>query len=442
MSNQLLELLQIPAEGLISKSALPAIRDHFLELTYATIDEDQVVFTVNTATSTLDLVGREEATDGSPGKFVGSFSVPYQKVPIERCLPFPLFLDIDYPTNFSMIRSHLLERYGVVLEQFELSKTPSGPGLGDSDFVDAQADAANMVELYVSDASGRFITGDPVRFSFARVGGARSLNLTFRQVGRPETASLMENQNPQGAATVFDSTDQEFVLELLKNHFGIEMPSDSCRITVKPLNYNTSVAFIRPNDGSSLWRGTAEFQFDKSPISEALPDTIVVNTDYPITFSALQSYLKNTYGMRVADGEFSLTHPKQPPLRFGDVVNAPLDDQGFLTLYVTRNSVRWRGRDRITLQFLKSVADLNQNAFAGNPPTTADVGSSYNYSYPGAITNPGTVYSVVRGTPPAPLSSAGVYSGTVSTAGTYLWTVLSKTAAGTLSLQTEQAVIT
>lgn len=422
--------------GLIGKTALEAVKQQFLNLIANVVDDNQVTFTLDAVNSTLVIDSREIALDGSSGAFVNSFTIPYQKSDIKECLPYPLFVDISYPANFSQIRSYLRDAYGVVIEERELATSPTGSGLADSDFVTAPATVDNLLELYVTPTSGRFLAGGMVRFKVARADGARAISDVFQQTTRPSVLELTDNLNPQTSKTIFDATDDEIAREMLKNHFGFEVNEGAITLLPKSLDYSSSTVVISPNPNDIVYKGRGEFVFDKAPISSVLADVLTVNTDYPTSFKNLRSYLKNTYGFDLAERCFTATDPNQDGFREGDVIDVPLSPDGYLELLVTRNSVRWMGRDSLKLQFMKMHPDNPLTILALDSPDGVE---GELYTRQTVVTGAtGTVeYAVVRGTPPVPLDvTTGLYEG-IPVQGVYTWTVKAKDSDGKLALRTE-----
>lgn len=427
----------LTADGLIAKTALEAVQAQFEAQTLHAIDSNQLQFELDTVGVTLTVTAREYVNGNLPGQFVGSLTLPYLKASITVCLPYPIFVNLNYPTNYALLRTTLKNDYGVVLEENDLCLTPGGTPIDDSTPLSNPVDNDHVMTLYTSTASGRFLAGDKVQFIFATERLGRSLSQALQQNTIPSLKSIMFNDVSMGWSTVFGATDAVIACELLKRYYGEEFDSSDININIIALDWHRCVIQLNGNIDNPVWRGYTEFHYEKASIEEAIIDSLMVNMTYPVPFDVLNRYLQTTFGLQLGSGEFALGGVYNTPLKNGDWVDTPLDSENTISLYVRRESTRWIGREVLRLQFNKSISDFHEDLFGGNAPTQFD-DIDYTFSYQPANMDPEepVTYAVVAGTPPRPLSEDGVYSGT-PLAGFYTWTVAAYGFGGGVALQTE-----
>ena len=432
-----MQITDLQASGIIAQTALDAARSHFLASIGQAIDPGQLDFAIDPTTSTLTVTGREYDSNGQNGQFVGSVSLGYDKVSIAQCLPYPIFVNLNYPTNVALLRTTLKNDYGVVIEEYDLAKSPGGTAMDDSIPLNGPVDANHQLVLYTSSLSGRWLPNTPVRFIFATERQGRSLAQALQQNAIASLDTLMTNDASAGWQTMMGASTETVACELLKKTFGEPFSSDTVDVQMRSLDWHQGVIQVRGLESNPVWRGYTECFYQKASIEKYIVDTLMVNITYPVQFSVLQRYLQTTFGFALVEGDFALNSVFDPPLMAGQLIDAPLGDQNTLTLYVRRSSVRWIGRETLRLQFEKSRSDFHEDLFGGAAPTQTE-NEEYDFAYQAVNMNPEEpiTYSVIYGTAPATLSEDGQYSG-MPARGFYTWTVAARGFSGGVALQTE-----
>lgn len=437
-------MIRLTSDGLLSKTALTAITERFNELTLNVVSDAEVLYTIDPVASSMTVIGKEYDSAGNVGRFVGSFSVPYQKVDVEQCIPQPIFVDAAYPSIFGQFRGYLLRTYGIVFEEGELAKV-SAPtvGLMDGDYADDVPEASEgVVEFIVTSNSGRFVEGGIVRFIIGVVNGVRKMNDVYRQTRMLRIGDLLNSNNPAGGKSLFSAPIDVCGKELIKRQIGIDVDPNQMEIISVSLNGRLGKFIIRGKSTSLLsWSGSSEFLYEKAALDEILPDVLTLNIDYPLTFPVLQQSIRTTYGFELSSGVYRMGSPTGPILGPSSVVNVPLGQNGTLSLYPDLLSKRWRYGSPLNLRFLQTPT--NNQIWPGITNAAPDGVEDVIYQHQTTtIGGFGTMtFEVIKGQPPVPLnSSTGAYSGTPA-AGVYVWTVIVRDSQGHFGLRTEKVTI-
>ncbi len=431
------------ATGLLTKTALEAARDQFISVVGNVLDPTQVVYSIDAVNSSLTISGREMATDGEVGKFVGSYSLPFTKVDINQLLPYPIYVDVLYPAQLRVIKTFLKNTYDLVFEEGELAypNTPTVP-IDENDYLDLIPDeSTGHIELVITDQSGRFMVGGIVRLLIGAPEGRRRLNDTFTQSSTPSLEDLKSSVNSTSSRTIYSATPYEIGREFVRRHFGTDIDTNHVTANVVPINHLEGKVLLGTLAGGSMkWSGAAEVIYRTGDPAVLVPDVLSINLQYPTTFDNLKKYIESTYGLVIDYDEVTIGEYDGEVATFGTALYYPLTGFGFLDLYVQPNSLKWKGRRRFRLQFIESAKNEQVVRIVNTAPN-GSAGVLYEHQTETLGAEGALTYSVVRGTPPVPLDSvSGAYSGTPS-AGNYVWTVAAKDAFGYYGLRTEMVVI-
>lgn len=437
-------MIRLITEGLLSKTALTAVTERFNEQTLDVVSEAEVIYAINPHASTMSVTGREFDSDGNVGRFIGSFTAPYEKVDIEACLPQPIFVDAAYPSMFGQFRGYLSRTYGIVFEEGELAKA-SAPteGLLDDSYVDDPPEASEgVVEFVVTAGSGRFIEGGIVRFIIGVVNGVRKINDVYRQTRLLNISDLLHSNNPVGAKSLFSAAIDDCGKELIKRQIGIEVDSNQMEVIAVPLGGRLGKFLVRGKSTSLMsWSGSSEFLYEKAALDEVLPDILTLNIDYPLTFPVLQQALRATYGFELSSGVFRLGSSSGPLLGPSSLLDTPLGANGTLSLFPDVLAKRWRYGSPLNLRFLQTPT--NNLTWPGITNAAPDGVEGVEYTHQMTTTG-GTgslSFEVIKGTAPVGLdANTGVYSGT-PVAGVYIWTSIVRDTQGHFGLRTEKVTI-
>lgn len=117
--------------------------------------------TVQAEASTVTVTTRAMSKEGLIGPYVGSLVMPYSKRSLNDLFPYPFVYEIDYPTTFVMLATHLNSRYGVLLEdgEFTLDGNTQTTALSNTDPLDAHPTALGEIVFRATAHSGRFVQG-------------------------------------------------------------------------------------------------------------------------------------------------------------------------------------------------------------------------------------------------------------------------------------------
>ena len=197
------------ATGQLSKTALEVVRELFVQSVGSVVSEDDIRFEVDALNSQLTITGREINSLGEVGNYVSSFSVGYDKSSIEQLIPFPLFVDVPYPNKLRVIRTFIKTRYGIEIEEGDLSD-PATPAIPyqDDDYIEVDADiSTGYIELTTAPTSGRFIAGQTLRLIFPVVDGVRRINDVFNSRHVASIEELLDSPTNGGSDTAFNAED-------------------------------------------------------------------------------------------------------------------------------------------------------------------------------------------------------------------------------------------
>ncbi len=438
------------ATGLLTRTTLETLSEHFDTVTNHVVDRNQVEYSVSGATSEFVLTGRTVTLEGDVGQYSGEIRIPYTKVDIESLLPTPLLVELNYPVRFGQLRTYLQSRYGIVLEQEEFATvTRPGVGLYDDIYLDTSLElTAAVIELVARPVSGRFNAGGAFRVRFTKQRDARRLNDVYRQSRHPEISRLSSSDNSVGVLNLFNAPVNECIHDLVNRHFGTGLDLGNITTTSTILGFDEVQTLIYPKYvGSSPWLGAAEFRYRKSDIATLMPEALPINLSYPTTFGPLRSYLMNIYGLEILPGEFAIVGRGDPRVlsddndAVGDTDGTvyPLDADGTLTLAAQRESWKWKGRSRLVLQFVDSLSTTVAPKITNSAPNMYQEETTlFTYTATG-----GTApyrFDIVAGTPPRAMSVDGECTGAVME-GTYVYTVRVRDVYNRFSLRTEVVLV-
>lgn len=438
------------ATGLLTRTALATLTEHFDTITNHVVDHNQVAYSVSAATSEFVLTGRTVTLEGDVGLYSGEIRIPYTKVDVASLLPTPLLVELNYPLRFGELRTYLQSRYGIVLEAEEFATTTRPDvGLYDDIYLDTPLElTAAVVELVARPVSGRFNAGGVFRLRFTKQRDARRLNDVYRQTRYPEVSRLASSALSAGALNLFNAPVADCVHDLVNRHFGTGLDLGNITTTSTVLGFDEVQTLIHPKSTTlSPWLGAAEFRYRKSDIATLMPEALPINLSYPTTFGPLRSYLQNIYGLQVLPGEFAIVGRGEPrvlvndndPVGDDDGTIYPLDADGTLTLAAQQVSWKWQGRSRLVLQFVDSLSTTVAPKITNSAPDLYQ-GETTAFEYTASGGTAPYRFDIVAGTPPRSMSVNGVWSGS-SLQGTYVYTVRVRDVYNRFSLRTEVVVV-
>lgn len=434
--------MNLNVTGLLRYTTLGVLTAQFDGMMSITIDRNLIDYDYDPFTSEFILRGRDTAVDGSPGTITGELRRPYQKVALEQLLPTPLLVELPYPCTYEQLKQYLVLRHQLLIEERDFAKasTPTVPLLG-SHYVDDPAELTlGVVDLIVTPYSGRFLAGGRLRLRIALPNGKRRIQDVYHQTREIALQDLKYAANSVSNRSLFTATPAECAQDLVKRHLGAAIPSE-LDVTVVAKDHTDTKVLVQPRvEPASGWVGAGELVYKKADIGALCPEALQVNLDYPTQFQLLQSYLYQAYGLSIEAGEFSMGSYEAPPLTVTDLVDAPLDENGLLSLVVHANSTKWQGRSVLRLQFLRLLDRTDVPKIVSQAPE-GNQGVQWDYTF---VVEGGTApyhFEYVIGGQPAVLDEdAGSYSG-MPMQGLYLWTVRVSDSVGRWSFHTDVAKI-
>ncbi len=155
----------------LGKTALDAVISLFYLHFTRTLDPRFVNFSLDVQNSELIITSRDESSSGEVGIYRGEYRWPYAKANLSLVCPHPLVVQAEYPMTFRQLRSQLLTRYQIVLEEGEFSLTNGGAGLMDDDNIATPLiNQYGQFYLYATAQSGRFQAGSRMTLIFIQPG--------------------------------------------------------------------------------------------------------------------------------------------------------------------------------------------------------------------------------------------------------------------------------
>lgn len=431
------------ATGALTLTALELVKQQVDRMTNYVIDYNQIALSVDAVNSEFVLTARAVTGDGTENTYLGELRRPYVKLDLEHLLPGPLFIDMSYPLTYNQLRMYLLDTYQIVMEESELAKasTPYVPLLNGDYLDDPLENTLGITELVVTEKSGRFISGGRIQLIFAFTNNQRRLQDAYRQSKIPKISDLKFSSHSIAGISLFNASAGDCALEFFRRHHGVELDTSQIDVTVVPVDHFRGKVLLQPKyDSTSPWTGAVYLLYDKVDIAEICPDYLQINLPYPTTYQALCSFLLQSYGLQLDDGEVSAGSYDNPALSGQDPINVALVDYAFLDLYMQKTSYKWKGRSRLRVQFLQAPAStVGPRITSAAPDGQGGVVWNYQVVADGGL----TPYSYQTfGTPPVTINPQnGLFNGT-PTEGFYLWTTLVKDARGLIGVKTETAIIT
>lgn len=148
-------------------SALEAVTGLFLASLTRPLNTDFVQFELDVTSGQLVIAARSESDGGVAGTYRGSYRWDYRKANLNLVIPHPLAVEVQYPLTFRQLRTQVMSRYGIYLEEKEFSLTDGGPGLEDDDILNTPLlNEYGQFRLYATDQSGRFVAGSSFALIF------------------------------------------------------------------------------------------------------------------------------------------------------------------------------------------------------------------------------------------------------------------------------------
>lgn len=178
----------------LALTGLNAVLGHFRSRLTLPLDEQHVQFSIDALNSKLIITALPFSTNGEVGKYRGVAEFAYGKVSLQQVLPYPILYKAVYPTPFSVMRSHLLNTYGIILEEgeFALADAPSH-GLVNTDSVAFAPDAAHgLLTLTALASSPRWIAGTTLRLTVIPTNGPQRLNSLVSLLDTPSMDLLKD----------------------------------------------------------------------------------------------------------------------------------------------------------------------------------------------------------------------------------------------------------
>lgn len=154
----------------LGTTAIEAVKALFYSVFTRTLDARFVDFSLDAAASELVIVSKDESSDGQVGRYRGSYRWPYTKANLNSLVPYPLAVQAEYPMTFRQLRSQLMTRYNIFLEENEFSLT-TGNNVGlveDSVLATPLMNAYGQFSLYATVNSGRFVAGSSLTMIFVQ----------------------------------------------------------------------------------------------------------------------------------------------------------------------------------------------------------------------------------------------------------------------------------
>ncbi len=175
----------------LGKSALDAVIALFFTHFTRPLDSRFVDFSLDVNSSELIITSKEESSSGEVGIYRGQYRWPYQKADLSLVIPHPLAIQAEYPMTFRQLRSQLLTRYQIVLEENEVSLANGGPGLTDDDNIATPLiNQFGQFHLYATENSGRFQAGTRMTLIFIQPGRRIPLRALF-DVRAPDALGVL-----------------------------------------------------------------------------------------------------------------------------------------------------------------------------------------------------------------------------------------------------------
>jgi hypothetical protein len=153
--------------SLLSRPGLDVVKDLFLASFIRPLDLKFLQFTLDASTSELVITSLDESQDGEVGIYRNNFRWPYVKANLSTLLPYAMALRIDYPLTFRQLRTQLLDRYQIYMDENEFSLSPDAVPLTDDSAVDSTlVSGYGQFNLYAAATSGRFVTNSQLKLMF------------------------------------------------------------------------------------------------------------------------------------------------------------------------------------------------------------------------------------------------------------------------------------
>lgn len=364
------------AQGVLTVSGIEAVRDLIESKTLKPIDWNQIDLKIDPSNSEWTLEARAFDPQGIDGQYIGSMTGRYIKADLSTLLPAPLFIDRNYPLSYRQLADALQAQYGIVIEEmdFALASHPYLPLSFQDQLSEPLEETSGMVELVSTVQSIRFQPGQRIRLLFAKQANKGRLQQQFRQSKTAYLDDLARGWGPQNGQTLFAAEQSQWVSEVFRRQFGLELERDQIKAIVRSVDHTTGQILLLPRFyGISPWTGSAQIQYEKADLTTLIPEPLPVNLPYPTTFQALASYLLQSYSLRLEPRTFSVGHYGNPSLAENDPVNVPLEGFAYLKLYAKKRSTRWKAKSFFTVQFLDSRSANSSPRITNDPP---EIGAS------------------------------------------------------------------
>lgn len=430
------------ATGALTQTALEVVKAQVDRMTDYVIDYNQIELSIDAEASEFVLTARAVPPDGAASAYVGEIRRPYEKSSLDLLLPGPVFIDMIYPVTYNQLRTYLKDVYDIVMEEEELAKatTPTVPLLN-ADYVDdALERTLGIVELVVTPRSGRFIAGARLPLIFAFAGSQRRLQDAYRQTKIPKISDLKFSANSTSNVSLYNATALDCATEFFRRHHGVEMDSSQIDPQIFSVDHHRGLVLLQPKyDSPSPWTGAAQLLYDKVDIGSMCPDYLQIRLPYPATYQAVRSFLLQSYGLQLEEGEVSAGSYGNPALRGADLINVPLQGHGFLDLVIQKSSYKWKGRSKLRVQFVQAPSETVGPKITSTAP---DGVQGVAWAYQTVVVGGTAPYTFERfGVAPVALAGGtGLYSG-IPAEGFYLWMTLVRDATGLIGVKTETALI-
>ena len=189
------------------------------------------------------------------------------------------------------------------------------------------------------------------------------------------------------------------------------------------------------NGQDSAYLGDIALQLTRMDLPGMFPERLVYPDAFPPTADALINYLTNNYGYYVEDGEFIIASDtsKTPIVRGGGQLAGSLDANNGFYLEATDTSMRWNPGTRayVLNQASNSIVPAGLFTLVGTPPAGVYT-QPYNYTFQTVNATGAVTYTVLSGTPPAPIdpSTGLMHSDGLTAVGSYSWTLQAQDTAG------------
>ena len=357
--------MRIASDSPLGFDGKTAVIHHLRDQLRRPLDESFVSFELDAVNATLTVHSLERSTTGEYGRYAGSETLSYQKIPLSACLPYSIPYYGEYPCSFAMLRGALEQQYGLVLEVGEFALAGTTTPLIDSSMLEAPLNGTtNVLRLEALASSARFTTGSVLNVMMIPNTGLLWLPGIVPDV-LTLNGQLLTQTTPANRATTyehnyFNSTPREIALELLWRSCGVRLDENSLDISLSSnhAQYVTVNLTARTQalDGSrSAYSGTTSYRYQKVALASIIPHDLVFDGAYPVAFDQLQEYLRYTYELEVESNQFVLEGGSNVPLTGSTLISIAPDGQGEIVLVATNASLKWTAGSRLRLRLLPNT---------------------------------------------------------------------------------------